>query len=173
MTKVCNRVKKCKKEGKNPLAFSEIFSICASVFLLALLLKNPTLVHKSVKKALEQCASFLIPSLFPLMTVSEIITECGTVEYITRPFRKPLGKIFGVNKNATPPYFLGLIGGYTTSVGSAISLYKSERITKEDCERIIAFSTLPSLAFLTGFVGAGILESSTMGWILWILCIIS
>ena len=173
MTKLFNREKENKKEGNKNLAFSEIFSIFASIFLLALLLKNPTLVHKSVKRALEQCASFLIPSLFPLMTVSEIITECGTIEYITRPLRKPLGKILGVHKNATSPYFLGLIGGYTTSVGSAISLYKNERITKEDCERIIALSTLPSLAFLTGFVGSGILQSSTMGWILWLLCIIS
>ena len=173
MTKLCKREKKNKKEGKNHLAFLEIFSICSSIFLLILLLKNPNLVHKSVKQALNQCANFIIPSLFPLMTLSEIITECGTVEVITRPFKKPLSKVFGVNLNATSPYFLGLIGGYTTSTRSAISLYKDQRITKKDCERIIAFSTFPSLAFVINFVGAGILQNPTIGWFLWALCIVS
>ena len=107
------------------------------------------------------------------MTTSEIVTECGAIEFLSSPLRRPLGKILGINMKSTHPYFLGLVGGYTTSTSSAISLYKSGRISKTDCERIISCSSLPSLAFLTSFVGAGIFQNPTMGWVLWALCIIS
>ena len=165
--------KHIKKESKTNFAFYEIFSICGSLLLLVFLLKNPNLASASVTATLNQCARFLIPSLFPLMVVSEIITECGAIEYLSRPLQKHASKLLCIDKNATPPIFLGLVGGYTASVNSTVSLYKKGEITKNDCERILSFSTLPSLAFLTGFVGSGIFESSTIGLVFWLVCIAS
>lgn len=173
MTQTAKRAKKAKKESRLKLSFSEIFSICASVILFSLLLKSPSLVSASVINSLKQCSAFLIPSLFPLMTVSEIATECGAVDFLCRPLKSTVGKIFGIDKDATSPFFLGLVGGYTTSVNSAVSLYQRGKISKENCERILSFSCLPSLAFLTVFVGSGIFQSPTIGWILWLICIAS
>ena len=173
MTAENKRIKKSKKEGKVSLAFSETITILSSFLLLGLLLKNPDIVQSSVAYALKQCATFLIPSLFPLMTVSEIVTECGAIDYITRRLNAPLSKLFGISKNAVSPFFLGLVGGYTTSVNSALSIYKQGNMSKADCESIINYSSLPSIGFLTGFVGKGALQDSTTGWILWFICIFS
>ena len=155
------------------LSFCEGFTIVLSVFLLCLLLKDPKGANISVSNALKICASTLIPSLFPLMVASEILIESGTLELLTKPLRPIFSKMLKVSEKAVSPYFLGLVGGYTTSVGGALSLYKNGQISKQDCERVIALSSLPSLSFLTGFVGVGVLQSSTSGWILWAIAIIS
>ena len=167
MTKGQKHNTKINKNLKNKLSFSEIFVILSSIFLLLLLLKNPALTQESVFISLKKCAVFLIPSLFPMMVVSEITMESGAIERLTRPLNKIVSRILGIEKEAAPPFFLGLVGGYTTSSGGALSLYKSGRISKRDCERVIALSSLPSLSFLTGFVGTGIFQSARIGWILW------
>lgn len=165
-----------KKLYQNPYqkwTFGEIFFTIAALFLLLLLLKSPILASEAVTKALLQCATLLIPSLFPIMVASEIAVECGAVERITRPLNSFASRILGVKKEAVAPYFLGLLGGYTTSVNGTLLLYKSGKISKDDCERIIALSSLPSLSFLTGFVGMGIFKNTTVGWILWAIAVLS
>ena len=155
------------------LGFKDGITIIFAVFLFALFIKNSSLASTEVIKVLKICAQMLIPTLFPLAVASEIITEIGAVEKLTDKISAPIAKILGVNKIATVPYFLGLFGGYTSSCKSAITLYKSGKISKGDCESIIALSNIPSLAFFTGFVGIGIFKSSTIGWVLWIIAIIS
>lgn len=154
-------------------SFEGGFIIVASVFLVVLFLKNSELASTEVARALRTCATMLIPALFPLTVASEIATETGAAALVTRKLCSPASKILGVSRDAAVPYFLGLLGGYTSSCKSAILLYNSKKITKEDCESIIAISNMPSLAFLTGFVGNKIFNSSTVGWILWAITVAS
>ena len=155
------------------LNFADSISIIFSIFLFALLLINHSFASAEVIKSLKICTSILIPSLFPLTVVSEIMTESGTVAKITYGISRLFSKILGVSKAATVPYFIGLCGGYTPSCKSAALLYRSGKISKGDFESIIAISSMPSLAFITGFVGIGIFNNSTIGWILWVITIIS
>ena len=172
MTDQSKHIKKFTSINKRIISFSNICSIF-SIFLLILLLKNPIIAHISVSNSLKQCVSFIIPSLFPLMIASEIATESGAINSITQFLQAPISKIFGVSKNATPPFFLGLVGGYVSSVNSAISLYKNGKISRNDCERMICFSNFPSLAFFINFIGIGIYKNSTVGWVLWLISILS
>lgn len=155
------------------LGFTGGISLIFSIFLFALLLKNSSLASAEVISALKICANMLIPSLFPLMVASEIMTNSGAIEKLTKKISVPLSKIFGVDKSATAPYFLGLFGGYASSCKSAVLLYESGKISKGDCESIIALSNMPSLAFMTGFIGIGIFNNSTVGWILWVITVSS
>ena len=162
-----------KSKPKTKSRATEGFIIVGSVFLVILFLKNSTLAGAEVTSALKTCALMLIPSLFPLTVASEIATETGAAEFVTRKLCTPISKILGVSKFAAVPYFLGLLGGYTSSCKSAVSLYKSGKISHSDCERVIALSNIPSLAFLTGFVGGKIFSNTTVGWILWGIAVIS
>lgn len=149
------------------------FNIVASVFLLVLFIKNSELASTEVFSALRTCAVMLIPSLFPLTVASHIATETGAIDALTKGLRAPIAKLFGVSEQAASPFFLGLVGGYTSSLSSATALYKGGKISKRDCESIIALSNMPSLAFLCGFVGGGLFKSSTIGWILWGITVFS
>ena len=162
-----------KTKPRIKLGFTFSLSIIASVFIFALILKNSSLASKEVSDALKTCSSILIPSLFPLTVASEIVTNSGAIEKITQGLCKPLAKILGVCKSATVPYFLGLFGGYSSSCKSAVLLYQNGKISKKDCESIIALSNMPSMAFMTGFIGIGIFNNSTVGWKLWVIAVLS
>lgn len=158
---------------KNKLSFSEAFSIVASVFLFALLMKNSRLVSIETASALKICATLLIPSLFPLTVASELATSTGAIERITVRVRGVISKLLGISKSAAAPYFLGVLGGYTSSCKSTVSLFENGKITEDDCEGVIAISNMPSLAFLTSFVGTEVLNNTTDGWILWGITVFS
>ena len=165
--------KKLKRYHKNKISFGESFTIVGSLFLFALLLKNAPLVSKEAASALKICGTLIIPSLFPLTVASEIAAATGALEKITSLFRSVVSKILGIKKDATTPYFLGLLGGYTASCKGSITLYENNKISEQDCESVIAISNMPSLAFLTGFVGSEILHNTTDGWILWAITVFS
>lgn len=165
--------KKPKRNSKNKISFGEAFTIVGSVFLFALLLKNAPLVSEEAANALKICATLLIPSLFPLTVASEIVAATGALERITDFIRGGIAKILGIKKSAAAPYFLGVLGGYTASCKSAVTLYEHGKINDNDCESVIAISNMPSLAFLTGFVGTEILQNTTDGWIMWSITVFS
>lgn len=155
------------------LGFTESISIITAVFIFSLLIKNSSLASNEVIKALKMCGNMLIPSLFPLTVASEILTNSGAIEKITKKVGSPIAKILGVKKIAVAPYFLGLFGGYTSSCKSAVLLYQNGKISKNDCESIIALSNIPSLAFMTGFIGVGVFGSIVIGWKLWLIAVLS
>ncbi len=162
-----------KMKAKNKISFSEAFSIVASIFLFALLMKNSRLVSIEATSALKICATLLIPSLFPLTVASELATETGAIEKITSGISGMVSKLLGIKKNAAAPYFLGVLGGYTSSCKSTVTLFKNRKITEDDCKSVIALSNMPSLAFLTSFVGTEVLKNTTDGWILWGITVFS
>ncbi len=155
------------------LNFKSGFSAVASIFILLLMIKNSSLAYEVVVSALKTCAGMLIPSLFPLMVASEIATKTGAIDLIGKRLLSPLARLFGMSKTAVSPFLLGLVGGYTTSCTSAVHLYESGRITKRECESIIALSGMPSMAFLSSFVGSTLFKNSTVGWIMWGATVVS
>lgn len=161
------------KSKTNKITFSEAFSVIASVFLFVLLMKNAKLVSVETANALKRCATLLIPSLFPLTVASELATATGAVEKLTKGFESIISKILGIKKSAVAPYFLGTLGGYTSSCKSTITLFQNGKINEDDCESVIAISNMPSLAFLTSFVGTETLQNTTDGWILWGITVFS
>ena len=162
-----------KMKAKNKISFSEAFSIVASVFLFALLMKNSRLVSIEATSALKICATLLIPSLFPLTVASELATETGAIEKITSGIKGIFSRLLGIKKTSVSPYFLGILGGYTSSCKSAVTLFENGKINEDDCEGVIAISSMPSLAFLTSFVGSEVLNNTTDGWILWGITVFS
>ncbi len=147
--------------------FSHSLTPIFAVLLIFLLIKYSDEASMQAKNALTLCGQMLIPSLFSLTVAGEIATASGALEALTEHLTPPLSRLFGISDSAASPYFLGLVGGYTASCRSAILLLNEKRISRDECERIIAVSNIPSLAFITGFAGAKICGSTTDGWIIW------
>ena len=152
---------------------SNAFSMLLPLLLLLLFIKEPRITSQSVLGSLKYCFSTLIPSLFPLMIASEIAIESGALQKYALPLTSPLSRLFGVSQSAVLPYLVALIGGYSASVSSAVSLFKKGDISKNDCESIICPSSIPSLAFFISLIGANVLKNALYGWILWMISIIS
>lgn len=144
-----------------------------SLTLVAALIKNSEAAGERARLSLSLCAQMLLPSLFPLTVAGEIATLCGALEKISRAVSAPLSKLLGMSRIALSPYLLGLVGGYASSSRSALLLLENGSIDADECERVIALSNIPSLAFLTGFVGGGICNDTGVGIRIWMITVAS
>lgn len=156
-----------KKSKSHPLL------MLGAAALVGVLLAFSDVATREVRAALGICATMLIPSLFPLTVASELATRLGAVEALVRPMGRPLSKILGISREAVAAYFLGMVGGYTAACRSAVLLYEGGRISRADCESVVALSNLPSVGFVVGFVGSGAFGDARIGWRLWGIAVAS
>ncbi len=158
------------KKKKTPVRFAPAL---AAAVLAGLLLAFSETAARQVGEALNICGAMLIPSLFPLTVAAELATQVGAAELMAKPLERPLSKMLGISRAAVAPYFLGLVGGYTASCRSAVLLYENGKISRADCESVIALSNLPSMGFVVGFVGGRAFGDVRLGWTLWAIAVAS
>ena len=142
-------------------------------FFLLLLLKNPSVATESVKNSLVLCAHALLPALFPFMVLSELLIACGFGDFFGKHFGRPVATLFGLSRESSAAVLLGFLCGFPVGARMALSLYDKGRIPKSECERLLGFSGLPSIAFLVSAVGVSLYESRRFGILLWFSCMLS
>lgn len=152
---------------------AELAACFFGVFMLALMIRNSELAIKYVKDALSVCATTLIPALFPFMVVSDIFVKSGCADTLGAMLAAPMRAIFGVKGAGAVPVVLGAICGFPIGARCAVSLFDAGKISKDECERLIAVSSSPSSAFLIGAVGVSLFGSRALGRALYVSTLVS
>ena len=143
------------------------------LFLIFLLLKNPSVAKECVSRALSLSASALIPSLFPFMVRAEILVSCGFGSLFGQTLGRPVAALFGISREGSAALCLGALCGFPVGARMALSLYDGGRITKQECERLLSLASFPSIAFLLSTVGGALYQSPRFGRLLWLSCLTS
>ena len=147
----------------------------ASITLLslALVMLSPESTVSSMKNALRLCAETLIPSLFPFMAISDMLVRCGGADLLGRILHRPMRALFGVSGEGAGAVLLGFVSGFPIGARSAFSLYREGRISKNELERLLSFSNIPSSAFIINAVGISLFGSRSFGITLYMIVLIS
>lgn len=151
-------------------------SICLSLLLffsLALMLRRADVAAKCMREGLSLCARAVVPSLFPFMVLSEILVASGVGEWLSLPLERPLGKLLGLPRAGCCAVFLGLLCGFPIGARCAILAYEKGALEREECERALACSSIPSSAFLISTVGTALWGSTQFGLLLYITAVFS
>ncbi len=143
-------------------------SIIISLFFILLLLLKPTVAAESVGVGLRLCGRTVIPALFPFMVLSEILISCGFGELFGRLLGRPLAALFGISRESAAAVFLGFLCGFPVGTRMVLSLYDQGRIERSECERLLGFCNLPSIAFLVSAVGVSLYQNRLFGILLWL-----
>ena len=150
-------------------------SLCL-VFLLLfsffLLLRRADVATACMQDGLSLCARAVVPSLFPFMVLSELLVASGTGEWLTAPLSRPLGKLLGLSRAGCCAVVLGLLCGFPVGARCAILAYEKGTLTRDECERALACSSIPSSAFLLGTVGATLWQDARFGVFLYFSAIL-
>ena len=152
---------------------AELATCFLGVFLLALMIRNSELAIKYVKDGLSVCVSTLIPALFPFMVISDIFVRSGGADTLGALCRAPMRVLFGVSGAGAVAVVLGALCGFPIGARCAVSLFDAGKITKDECERLIAISSSPSSAFLISAVGITLFGSRALGRALYIATLAS
>ena len=143
------------------------------IFFILLLLKNPEIATKCITNGISLCLTTVIPSLFPFMILTELLLSCGFAEWFGKYLGSPIAALFGITKQSATAVFLGFVCGFPVGARMAVGLYDRNVIDKKECERLLGFCNLPSIAFLVSVVGSSLYQSKRFGIFLWLTCMVS
>ena len=128
-------------------------------------------ISMSVRNGMMLCFKVIIPSVFPFLILSDFMLflsskSNGALNII-------LSRILGVSPIGATTFICGNICGFPIGAKCASTLYSSNQITKNECQRLVEISTNPSVAFVIAGVGIGIFNNTILGITLYISTVIS
>lgn len=168
MTERRNTVKtKIAKTVKNVLL--SMLYITAGVFLIAER-------KKAVSAALDGlrlCAGAVVPSVLPFAVLAKYFLLSGDAYAVTQQIGGKISKHLNISRISVPVALLGYISGYPTCAELAVKLFKENRISKKEAQRLISFTNNPTPSFIIGFIGGAILENVRYGVVMYICVAVS
>ncbi len=144
-----------------------------SLFCLFLILRNTEIAMEYMTRGLRLCAKTVIPSLFPFMVISELIVSGGIGAALLHPIAPILKKIFRLPEDGCSALLLGMLCGFPVGAKCAVSALDNQRLTEDDVQRILLFSTNPSSAFLINAVGVSLWGNHKFGLVLYATVLLS
>lgn len=142
-----------------------IFIICLIVFSSSNLL--------AAKSGLSLWANNVIPSLFPFFIATELLSYTDIISYLGKLLTPIMKPIFNVPGQGAFPLIMGIISGYPTGAKIVTNFRKDNICTKEECERLLAFTNNSGPLFIIGTVGISMFYNSLIGILLFITHLIS
>lgn len=152
---------------------SGAFAYICVAFLAFLFFAETDASIEYVKKGISVCVKNVVPALFPFTVLSAVMAELGLSDIVSGIIGRPLGRIFGVSAAGSAVPFMGALCGFPIGAISAMRLYRSGRISREDVSRLMLFSNNPSSAFLIGAVGSALWSCERLGVVLYFIQLLS
>lgn len=141
----------------------------AALGIFLLILDSRTAL-RGAQDAIDLCLSSVIPSIFPFLVLSGMLTPaiCG----MDIPFLRPLARILGIPTGSEGIFLTGILGGYPTGAQAVHQAWQRGQLNTEDAMRMLAFCSNAGPSFLFGILGTKF-SDHWMLWALWIIHILS
>jgi len=152
--------------------YSNQIIVILTFITLILVLLNKNLVSDSILSSLYIWYNTLVPSMFPMIILSDILITYNS-NILPNFITKYISKIFNISNNSVIIFILSLISGFPTN---AIIIKKSidtNYITKEEANHLLLFCNFANPLFILQTVGVFYLKNTTYSIIILISHILS
>lgn len=126
-----------------------------------------------VKTSVHLFIDNIIPSLFPFILFTEIILKTDIINLLTKLFGNFISKFFNVSKASVNSIIIGFLCGFPMGAKTVSTLYKDNKITKDDANILLSFVNNCNPVFILSTIGIGIFNNFSIGIILLISHLIS
>lgn len=148
------------------------FTIIFILFLLLLILYSNSNLQAAKQGMLLWCSS-VVPSLFPFFVATELLNHTNTAYLFGRAFHKVMRPLFNVPGEGSYALIMGFISGYPVGAKIVSDFYDNKVCTKDEAERMLAFTNNSGPLFIIGTVGIALFGSSDIGALLLVTHIFS
>ena len=149
---------------------SHIFAVLSgiAVFLLFIASCVLVLVHSrqtsdAVREGISLCTQSVIPSLFPMLFLSQYLIKSGAAAQAGKLLEKPVRLLFGLPGVCGVAVLTAFVGGYPAGAKSAEALYSEGVITRKEGERLCNTALCAGPGFAVGMIGAGLYNHKSLG----------
>ena len=141
--------------------------------IICILIVFSTTSREGAKEGIELCENIIIPSLMPILIISNIIIKSKGRLVFDKAFGFIFEKVFRLPRCSAAAVILGLTCGYPAGAVLTSDLHKSGAITDNDAKRIMRFNLCGGAAFIITAVGTVTIGSTKTGVILFLINIIA
>ena len=154
--------------SKNGIAQAALFALLLAAAGLFCVFSGA--LQKSAAAALSLCASSVVPSLFPFMVVSSLLTQSAPFLFSGAAKRS---RLFDLPAASVVALLLGAVCGFPVGVVTTAGLKRRGLLTKDQAERLAAVSNNAGPAFVVEVIGASFFGSRSFGVRLYLIEIAS
>lgn len=140
-------------------------TILFCLFTVCLVLFSRTNLS-AAKNGLILWATAVVPSLFPFFVATEMLSYTNVVPCLGKWLTPIMRPLFGVPGEAAFAFIMGLISGYPVGAKIVSNFMEQEICTKEEAERMLAFTNNSGPLFIIGTVGITLFGNTTIGILL-------
>ena len=120
----------------------------------------------AAQSGLSLWATSIVPSLFPFFVATELLSYTDIIDILGRCFNRLMKPIFNIRGEGSFAFIMGLISGYPVGAKIACNLRENNICSKEECERLLAFTNNSGPLFIIGTIGISMFGNSTIGFLL-------
>lgn len=142
-----------------------LLSIVTLLFLF-LLIKYPEQSLEASLRGLEVWWEVVFPSLLPFFILAELLISLGVVVFIGQIFEPIMRPLFRMSGAGSFALIMGMASGYPSGAKISVRLYEEKKLTKNEAERLVAFTNNASPLFIFGAISVGFLHSPQIGLLL-------
>lgn len=139
------------------------------VFLIAFSKNNLS----AAKDGLTLWATCVVPSLFPFFIATELLNYTNITSIFGKLLSKIMKPVFNIPGEGGYAFVMGIISGYPVGAKIVADFYSNGICTKNEAERMLAFTNNSGPLFVIGTVGILLFGNSTIGILLFITHILS
>mgnify|MGYP001110771314 CR=1 FL=1 len=147
-----------------PLIFV-LFTLCLIIF------SNKNLI--AAKNGLKLFANAVVPSLLPFFIATELLSYTNIVYYLGNILNRFMRPLFNVPGIGAFSFIMGIISGYPTGAKIVTNFRNDNLCTKEEAERMLAFTNNSGPLFIIGTVGISLFGDTRTGILLFITHILA
>lgn len=149
-----------------------LLTIIFSLFLICLVLFSQTNLQ-AAKNGLILWAKNVVPSLFPFFIATELLNYTSLPYYLGKLTNKFMRPLFNVPGEGSYAFIMGIISGYPVGAKIVNKFIENGTCTKQEAERMLAFTNNSGPLFIIGTVGISMFGYSQIGVVLFITHILA
>lgn len=153
--------------------YSNFFIVVLSTIMLLLIFIKKDIVTNTIILSLSLWFNTLVPSMFPMFVLSDILINYNFIEYIPKKIVSFISKLFNISKSAVLIIFLSLISGFPSNARNIKSAYDKNLITQNEAEHLLLFNHFANPLFVIQTIGTFFLNNTYYGLIILFSHIIS
>lgn len=142
-------------------------------FIMFMLMRFPEASSQGISNGIDLCLTALIPTLYPFLAVSSLLTQTDIIRTLRAPLNKISNLLFRLDGNCFGVIVMSMIGGMPVGCKMASDLYENGTITRSQSRQLMLFCFCCGPAFTVGTVGIFMLSSKSSGVIIYASLVIS
>ena len=143
-----------------------IIVIISCLIILIEIFLNKILIFNTISYSLNIWITSIMPSLFPLFILSDILINYNITNYIPKAIKKIFTKLFNVSDNIITIFFLSILSGFPSSARNIRMMYDKKIITDKEASHALIFTHFSNPLFILGTISVFFLKNNTLGIII-------